>query len=274
MLRPTIAPLLIVTVAVVAGTATAAAPSAETLVERAIAAADPDGALATHDVIRLAVHEEETAADGTSRVKDLTVLTHGGGLENVRLEIGNGISIVLNGSKGWAMIQGQLDARANAARMAAGTVRQRIFPLLFPFSLQLDGIQLGTPTETTFDGKAAWAVDAVFTAEFFASPSLGTEWRLFFDRETAAVLGAEYLVPTDLRAGGSDEGGRYRILARAAINGITLPTRVLLDGIDANGAENGHFKVTKISHTGAGVFDPTLFLHPDELKKHDEGEIF
>ena len=103
---------------------------------------------------------------------------------------------------------------------------------------------------------------------------MGAEWRVFFDQKTSEVLAAEYLVPADLRAPGRGEGARIRILTRRDVDGISLPAQILTDGIDANGVENGHVKVTKIEHTSVGPFDPTVFMHPEELKKHDEGDVF
>jgi len=48
---------------------------------------------------------------------------------------------------------------------------------------------------------------------------------------------------------------------------------VLLDGIDVNGVENGHVRVTKISASSAGPLDLALFIPPDEGERLDAGEI-
>ncbi|HSN54761.1 MAG TPA: hypothetical protein VLT32_08810 [Candidatus Sulfomarinibacteraceae bacterium] len=272
MTRHAIAPLLVAALALVAAPAAAQTPDGATVVDRAVAAADSGDALARHDVIRASIREEETLSDGSTEVKEFTVLLQGGRLQNARLELSPDVSVVLHKGTGWATIRGQLDTRPTAARMAGGTVRQKIFPLLLPFSLQLEGVRLGAVSSTTFDDRPAWAVDATFDPAFFAAPSLSTTWMLYFDRSSSKVLGAEFYPPEELRGPGA-EGVRYRILTWKSVDGIDLPGQVLLEGIDFNGAPNGHVRVTKIEYGDGGPFDPALFIDPATLEKLDAGDV-
>jgi len=265
--------LLIAGLAVAAGTASAATPTAQEVLQKAVAAADPDSAMADSDMIRMSIHQEETTSDGSTENSQLTALAHGDRLQNTRVELSQGVSLVLNNRTGWALIRGQLDERPQTPRMAAGTIRQTLVPLLLPFSLQMEGIRLGMATEGTFDGTPAWVIDATFENDFFAAPSMVTTWFIFIDRKTNLVLGAEYL-PTDEFRVIQAEGIRYRYLKRQTVGGINLAAQVLLDGIDFNGAENGHVRVTKISTTLAGPLDLSIFVSPAERERMDAGEVF
>ena len=156
--------------------------------------------------------------------------------------------------------------------MAAGTIRQQLFPLLMPFSLRMDGVRLGLVTEGTFDGTPAWVIELTFEPEFFAAPSMITTWNVFIDRETDKILGAEYL-PADEFRSIRDEGIRYRYLKRQNVGGVNLAAQVLLDGIDLNGVENGHVRVTKISSQTVGPLDLALFVSPEARERMDAGEV-
>ena len=57
------------------------------------------------------------------------------------------------------------------------------------------------------------------------------------------------------------------------MDGITFPAQVLLDGIDLNGIENGHVRVTKLDASTAGPLDLTIFVNPEEMAKLDSGEF-
>jgi hypothetical protein len=273
MKQRSIVPLLVAALIAAPGLGSAETIAAETVVERAISAAETGSTLAQHDMLRLAIHEDETASDGTNKAKDLTAIVHGGRLENIRFELGRNISLVLNNNTGWAMIQGQVDARPQTPRMAAGNIRQTIFPLLLPFSLRMDGVQLGLVTEGSFDGTPAWVVEISFKPDFFTAPSMVTTWKVFISRKDNLVIGAEFLPPDEFRAV-TDEGIRFRILKRQDVDGLNLPAQVLLDGIDFSGVENGHVRVTKTTAQTIGPLDLGLFVNPGDAAKLDAGDVF
>lgn len=266
-------PLLAASLIALPGLAAAETPTANTIVDRAILAAELESTIAEHDMIQVAIRQEETTSDGTASVRDVTAVVHGAQLENARLELGEGTILVLNNSTGWAMMRGQLDTRVQTPRMAAGTIRQTLFPLLLPFSLRMGGVRLGAVTEGSFDGTPVWEISIDFTPEFFSAPSMFTTWKVFISRKDNLVLGAEFLPHVEYIAV-IDEGIRYRYLKRQDTDGLSLAAQVLLDGIDVNGVENGHVRVTKMSSTTAGPLDLSLFIHPDEKERLDAGDVF
>lgn len=273
MHRRSTLPLLAAGFIALSGLASAETPTANNIVDRAIIAAELESSMAEHDMIQLAIHQEETTSDGTAHASDVTALIHGANLENSRLELGQGTSLVLNNSDAWAILGGQLDTRVQTPRMAAGAIRQTLFPLLLPFSLRMEGVRLGAVTEGSFDGTPVWEIDIDFTPEFFSAPSMVTTWKVFVSRKDNLVLGAEFLPNVEYIAG-IDEGIRYRYLKRQDTGGISLAAQVLLDGIDFNGMENGHVRVTKMTAKTAGPLDLSLFIHPEEQERLDSGDVF
>jgi len=256
----------------ISGLASAETPTAESLVERAISTVELESTIADHDMIRVAIRQEETATDGSTNSSDMTAIIHGGHLDNIRVELGQGISLVLNNTTGWAMMRGQLDARDQTPRMAAGTIRQTIFPIMLPYSLRMAGVQLGMVTEGNFDGTPAWVLQITFEPNFFVAPSMLTKWNVYIGQKDNLVLGADFIPAAEFRAVRS-EGIRYRFLKRQNVDGLSLPAQVLLDGIDLNGVENGHVRVTKIEATTVGPLDLAIFIHPDERARLDAGEV-
>ncbi len=178
MNRRSILPLLAASLIALSGLVAAETPTANTVVDRAILAAELDSSIAEHDMLRLAIRQEETTSDGNATVRDMTALVHGAQLDNIRLDLGGGTTLVLNNSNGWAMMGGQLDTRVQTPRMAAGTIRQTLFPLLLPYSLRMQGVRLGAVAEGSFDGTPAWEIDVDFTPEFFSAPSMLTTWKV------------------------------------------------------------------------------------------------
>ena len=266
------AALFIAGIIAFSGIASAETPSAEALVSMAMEAVESESTMADHNMIRIAVHQEETLSDGTTKNSDTTAIVHGGGLENIRFVLNQGVTLGLSGNTGWAVIGGKLDDRPQTPRMAAGTIRQTLFPVLLPFSLQLEGVNLGAVTATTFDGTPAWRLDVNFEPNFFAAPAMLTTWRIFISRDDHLVLGADYPPVKELLAV-VDEGIRYRYLKRQDVDGINLAAQVLLDGIDINEVENGHVRVTKLDAETIGPLDLSLFINPDIAAKMDSEEF-
>ena len=244
----------------------AAPPEAAVLLEGMLQAAGGLQAFRDFGVIEIALAEEETAADGTQHTKQSTAFVDARTLSNMRLDLPGEVVVARNGANGWSTRAGVPDDRPQGSRMAVGTLNQRLFPLLLPFTATMDGVQLGAVNETSFEGQPAWRVAVTFPQGFFIAPSMATTWHLHIRKDTGALLAAEFLPPPAVRDVRS-EGIRYRVLKQATIgSGAQVPVQVLLDGIDLNGSPTGHVRVTKMQVTVRGPFDPSLFLHPRELE--------
>jgi hypothetical protein len=244
----------------------AAPPDAQALLDGMLKAAGGLQPFRDLGVIEIVLTEEETAADGTQRNRRATAYVETGTLSNLRLELPGDVVVARRGNNGWSTRSGVPDDRPQGSRMAVGTLNQRLFPLLLPFSATMEGVRFGAINETSFEGQPAWRVAVDFPDGFFITPSMATTWYLHIRKDTGALLAAEFLPPADVRNVRS-EGIRYRVLKQAPVGtGAQLPVQVLLDGIDLAGSPTGHVRVTKMQTTVRGPFDPKLFLHPLELQ--------
>lgn len=246
--------------------ALAAPPSADELLDGMLKAAGGIQAFRELGVLEIALNEEETAADGTQRSRLSTAYLDAKTLTDLRLDLPGEIVVARNGATAWATRAGAIDDRPQTAKMALATINQRLFPLLLPFSLTMEGVRLGQVRETSFEGEPAWVVAVTFADDFFVTPSMATTWYVHVRKGDGSLLTAEFFPPPGVREV-RPEGIRYRVLKRTTIGaGAQLPVQVLLDGIDVNGAPTGHVRVTKMQIRVRGAFDPTLFLHPIQLE--------
>ena len=260
------AALIVLAVLMVPAASPAAPPEAAALLEGMLQAAGGLQAFRDLGVIEIALTDEETKTDGTQRSQHATAYLDARTLSSLRLDLPGDIVVARHGAKGWATRAGVPDDRPQAPRMAVGTLNQRLFPLLLPFTATMDGVRFGAVNETSFEGQPAWRVAVTFPDDFFIAPSMATTWYLHIHKNDGSLLGAEFLPPPSVREV-SSEGIRYRVLKQATIgSGAKLPVQVLLDGIDLDGSPTGHVRVTKMQVTVRGPYEPTLFLHPLELR--------
>ena len=244
----------------------AAAPDADALLEGMLQAAGGREAFRELGVLEITLVEEETAADGSQRNRQSTAYLDAKTLTDMRLDLPGEIVVARNGSSIWATRSGAIDDRPQTTKMALATLNQRLFPLLLPFTLAMDGVRLGEVAETSFEGEPAWRMAVTFSDNFFVTPSMATTWYVHVAKSDGRLLAAEFFPPPGVRQVRS-EGIRYRVLKRTTIGAnAQLPVQVLLDGIDVNGAPTGHVRVTKMQVRLRGPFDPTLFLNPLQLE--------
>lgn len=247
----------------------ASTPDAENIIKRVIDAAGGPEAFAGIGVLEMAVSQEETHSDGTSTKREYTVFVDTTDLGNLRLELPDGVVVGANGPDGWATKNGDLDERPQTSYMARGTLNQTVFPLLLPFSLEMSGVWAKDVVEIDWEGSEAWALILPFAKGFFASPAMTTTWRVVVAKDDASILAVDFLPPVEYQKV-QMEGIRYRFLKSERVNGATIPTQILLDGITLQGVENGHVRVTKIELKARGPWDPTLFLNPQKLEELEQ----
>ncbi len=264
-------PLLLLSLLIATAPALAAAPDVDSIRTGAFKAAGGLEAFRGLGVIELSISDEETRANGTVRTNQATAFVDARTLTNLRLDLPGDIVVARNGETSWASREGKVDDRPQTPMMAAGTLNQRLFPLLMPFSLAMDGVRLSDPRETTFEGDQVWRVAVNFPEGFFVAPSMSTTWFLHIRRSDFEIVSLEFLPPPEIQQVRS-EGVRYRFLKRTTLGAsVQLPVQLMLDGIDLNGAPTGHVRVTRERITVRGPFEPALFLHPLRLKSIEDG---
>lgn len=253
---------LLVAIAVVP-MASAETPEASVIIDRVIAAVGGD-AFSTLGVLKLDVTAEEIRNDGTSFNRQFSAYVDTAELSNLRMEMPGGIVIARRGDEGWATDKGKYDERPQTSYMAKGTINQQLYTLLLPYSLKMGGVWVKEVRETQWDGREAWALHTPFAKGFFVSPVLTTTWRVVVDKEDYSILGVDFVPPVDLRDV-QPVGIRYRYLKYDEINGAKVPSQILAVGINYEGRESGATRVTKVSPTVYGPWEPRLFLSPPAL---------
>jgi hypothetical protein len=265
---------LILAVALLSATGVyAAAPSPESVVASMLNAEGGADAFHKLGVLELAVSEDESTADGRTRQDTFTAYASTIELSHLRLELPRrGIVIARSGGEGWATVNGKPDTRPQTSAMAVGTCNQRLFPLLLPFSASMAGTSATAVSEATFQGQPAWRLDLVFERDFFSSPVMNVTWQIYASKKDGSFLGAEYQPPLEYAAKAGAEGVRYRVLTTQKVGGVTLPSQVLMEGIDSKGVANGHNRTVKIAASVRGPWDAALFMDPRKVQAIEEGD--
>ena len=245
-------------------------PTPATVVEGMIEAAGGRDAFEGLGVLEFAIEQEETLSDGERISSSFVAYVVASQLDTARVALSDTVVVASHDGKGWATKDGEPDTRPQTPRMAVGTIHQKLFPLLLPFSLAIEGVHVKDVVAATFEDQPVWQLTVVFDRLFFVSPSMNTDWLLTVRQSDNKLLSAEFLPAAEFRKV-TTEGVRYRYLQHATIQGVRLPTQVLLDGIDFDRVENGHVRVTKITPTVRGPFDAELFVDPRRLELLEGG---
>ena len=101
-----------------AGAAQTVPETPQTVLDRVLTASggqEPFGALG---IVELKVKEEEIRTDGSTTASQFKAYVGTRGMNHVRMELGRGLTLVREGSSGWATMNGKLDDRPQTPRMA------------------------------------------------------------------------------------------------------------------------------------------------------------
>jgi hypothetical protein len=249
----------------------AAAPTPESTIARMLTAEGGADTFHKLGVLKLVVSEDESTASGRTRQSNFTAYVSTIELDHLRIELPREVVIARNGGEGWATMSGKPDTRPQTPAMAVGTCNQRLFPLLLPFSVTMAGSSPSGVSEATFQGQPAWRIDLVFERDFFSSPVMNVTWQIYASKKDGAFLGAEFQPPLEYAAKVGAEGVRYRVLATQKVDGVTLPSQILMEGIDAKGHPSGHNRTVKIAASIRGPWDAALFMDPRKVEAIEEG---
>lgn len=246
-------------------------PSAKTLVDRAKMAAGGQSTFAKLGVLKVEVHEEETTAKGEKHTSSFTGYVNAAEPEQMRLELpGDVVLATPGGGKGWATIRGNEDDRPLTPYKSVTTMRSKLFPLLVPFSLDLDGVSLDGAHAATWEGKEVWRIGVSFPKNFFGSPIMDVPWELLQERDTNKLLAWEFLPPAEYESY-TTEGMRYRVLTWKTVDGVTFPAKVLAEGITTKGQIDNHYRTVEITVNPLGDVGADLFIPPSVKEKLDSG---
>jgi len=248
-----------------AATATAAdeMPDPQEILEKMIAAAGGE-AFAGLGILELEVTVEEIRNDGTQSGRSFTLIVDTSNLDNLRMELPGEVVVAANKGGGWSSTANVLDDRPQVPKMARLTINQSAFPLLLPYSLQMEGVWLDEVRETKVDGRDVWVITIPFSKGFFVSPVMETTWILVVAKDDYSIHSLEF-APAPAFADVSPVGVRYRILKQKEIDGATIAEQMLATGINSQYQESGANRVTRMV-LKVRPWDPTLFLSPPQLE--------
>ena len=165
----------------------------------------------------------------------------------------------------WALRDGKLDDRQQTPYMAKTTLNQSLFPIMLPFTVKMEGVWVKEAKEIQWEGREAWSLAVPFAKGFFVSPVLTTTWSLVVAKDDYSLLAASFVPPVEYRKV-ELKGIRYRTLKTEIIEDAQIPTQILSIGINVNGMESGHVRVTKVKPSVYGPSDPTMFRNPQTAK--------
>ena len=234
-----------------------------------LTSSDDANAFARLFPLKLTLHEEETAIDGSRRVQDRVLYVNPADLSQMRLEMLGNVVLGRSSQSSWATIDGKLDPRPSSPAMASGTINEVAFPLLFPHSLRIDGVTLSEVHDGSWEEQPVWSANLEFREKFFGNPVMATDWQVLVEPADLTVRALQFEPETEyVRAGA--EGMRYSVLSTQEVEECSLPKNILVVGLGADGTENGHVKVIKVEVEVLDTWDPRLFLSPEEIERFEE----
>jgi hypothetical protein len=244
-------------------------PTGQEIVKRVIAAAGGEE-FKSLGVIEFLVNEEEIRNDGTQSGKNFKLIVDTTNLNNLRMELPGEIVVGATQNVGWSTVSGALDDRPQMSTMARRSLNQMAFPLLLPFSLEMEGVWAKEVREhVTDDGREVWVLGFPFSKGFFMSPVLDTTWVLVVAKDDYSILSLEF-APAPAYQDVSPVGIRYRILKQKDLGGANVIEQLLAVGINSQYMESGSNRVTRIKSSVRTSRDITLFLSPAQIEAFEQ----
>jgi len=243
------------------------------VLEKAISAAGGREALARLGIVRITITEDEVTDRGEESRTTVTAVVDMARPNRMRLEMpAHRVVMARDGGEAWATVNGRLDKRPFTRKMVIGTLHNKLFPILLPFTLDDPGIELVKTTDVRWSDTDVSMVVVRFTDGFFASPVMNTPWDVLFDRKTSEVVAAEYVPSQEYLKIGA-EPARYRFLRLVRIDGVRLPQTIVLEGLDHQGGATGHTRTVKITWEPHQPPNPGLFMNPERLEAIESGDV-
>ena len=223
-------------------------PTPAGAVKRACDAAGGQAAFTSVGLVELSIKREEVTQDGktTTASKIMVFLAPGptpGRTEDPQLKV----IAADDGNGGWAVVDGQPDARPSTSYMVKRLLTGELFPLLLPFSLNWEGVNVVDVTPAQVGGQPVWRLNVALSRTFFHTPQISTSWTVDVDRRTFALVRAESPA-TDLGKGLRADGMRFSWGELARVKNVTLPGYQRIVGLDEGGTEKSHSRIDRITY--------------------------
>jgi|GEM_PF-823819 len=238
-------------------------PPADEVIRRACEAAGGLDKFRALGIVQLTLNRHEVANDGTETNSEVFFYFKAPGpiparLENVARQIVAGD----DGTGGWAVTGGAADSRAMTVYMIERVVRTDLFQLLMPFSLTWDGVTVRQVVADSVDGTPAWRLDLALPSNFFFTPQISPNWRIYLHRERFTVLRAES-DPTDLGKGVTADGMLITWAKPVKLGEVWLNSEMVTLGRDFKGQIKPHSRRDTMAYKLLPPTEaPKLFPNP------------
>jgi hypothetical protein len=238
-------------------------PDIASALRQAYAAAGGMTAFRELGIIRVDMAREEVTQEGKIEKSELVMFVKSPGPAPGRLE-NPGLKVVAgdDGSRGWALVGGQMDSRPSTVVMVRRMIRSDLFAPLLPFSLAWEGVAVTGVTAADVAGTPTWRLAVEMERSFFHTPQISTTWTVDLDRRTFKVLRA--MSPfTDLGKGITADGMLFTWSEPVRLGGVTLNGLQKVVGLDVTGREKSHSRVDRHRFTPVSADrEATLFTNP------------
>lgn len=220
-----------------------APPTAEVAVRRACDAAGGLEAFQKLGILGITQKSDEVMQDGTttSTTRLVYLLAPGplpGRFEVPKSEIVGGD----DGGGGWALVGAAPDGRPATTYMVKRSLARILFPLLFPFSLTWDGVDVKSVEAAEVNHKPTWRLHVQLPHTMFDTPQVSTTWTVDVDRTTFAVVEADSPA-TDLGKGVQADGMRITWRDPVRIANVKLYGVQRVVGLNEAGQEKTHSRI-------------------------------
>jgi hypothetical protein len=192
-------------------------------------------------------HEEVTQGGDTPSSEERFFFTAPGPLPGRFEMIEAKVVAADDGSGGWAVTGGQVDARPGTQYMIKRILNRSLFPILLPFSLKWGDAEVTSIQERQVNGQPVWRLILHFGPNFFDTPQISTTWAVDLDKTTFAVVKAESQY-TDLGKGIEADGMRFTWRQPVKVGRVLLPGEQKIVGLDQKGQEKTHTRLDRITY--------------------------
>jgi hypothetical protein len=228
-----------------AATAAEQAPSAAQVVARALDAAGGLAAFQALGILEVDIAMNEVTQDGHTISSSPSFFLVTPGPTPGRFEYPASQTIAGDdGTGGWALLRGKPDARPLTQLMVKRLIRSTMFPILLPFSLTWQKVEVTSVLPAEVSGKPVWRLKIQLPRTFFHTPQIANTWMIDVDRQTYQVVRADSPY-TDLGRGIRADGMRFTWSNPIKLEGVWLPGEQRVTGLDEAGNEKTHSRTDR-----------------------------
>lgn len=167
-----------------------------------------------------------------------------------------------DGGGGWALVDAAPDNRPATSYMVKRSLARILFPLLLPFSLTWDGVEVKGVQRAEVNHQPTWRLRVEFPHTMFDTPQISTTWTVDLDATSFGVVEADSPA-TDLGKGVRADGMRFSWRSPVRIAHVRLYGVQRVVGLNEAGEEKTHSRIDQQEYRLIPASESTrLFANP------------